>query len=65
MSAAVDPALASLTSEQLVASGTPLRRTYIEASPGSGKTTGRPSVLAITGTLRSQLITRASIAGPW
>ena len=39
MSAAVDPALASLTSEQLVVSGTPLRRTYIEASPGSGKTT--------------------------
>jgi DNA helicase-2/ATP-dependent DNA helicase PcrA len=39
MSAAIDPALAVLTNEQLVAAGTPLRRTYIEASPGSGKTT--------------------------
>jgi DNA helicase II / ATP-dependent DNA helicase PcrA len=36
---AVDPALAVLTDEQLVAAGTPLRRAYIEASPGSGKTT--------------------------
>jgi DNA helicase-2/ATP-dependent DNA helicase PcrA len=39
MSAAVDPALAILTDEQLVAAGTSLRRAYIEASPGSGKTT--------------------------
>jgi DNA helicase II / ATP-dependent DNA helicase PcrA len=39
MSAAVDPALAVLTSEQLIAAGTSLQRTYIEASPGSGKTT--------------------------
>jgi DNA helicase-2/ATP-dependent DNA helicase PcrA len=39
MSAAVDPALAVLTDEQLVAAGTPLWRAYIEASPGSGKTT--------------------------
>jgi len=39
MSTAVDPALAGLTPEQLVASGTSLRRAYIEASPGSGKTT--------------------------
>lgn len=39
MSAAIDPALAALTHEQLIASGTPLRQVYIEASPGSGKTT--------------------------
>lgn len=39
MSAAIDPALSVLTDEQLIAAGTPLRRVYIEASPGSGKTT--------------------------
>lgn len=39
MSAAIDPALAVLTHEQLIAAGTPLGRAYIEASPGSGKTT--------------------------
>jgi DNA helicase-2/ATP-dependent DNA helicase PcrA len=39
VSAVTDPALAFLTDEQLIAAGTPLDRTYIEASPGSGKTT--------------------------
>lgn len=36
---AIDPSLAILTKEQLIAAGTPMRLVYIEASPGSGKTT--------------------------
>ena len=36
---AIDPALSRLTDEQVLAAGTPLSRVYIEAHPGSGKTT--------------------------
>lgn len=39
MTVAVDPALELLTSEQLAAITTPLPRVFIEAEPGSGKTT--------------------------
>ena len=35
----VDAGLDALTREQLIAAGTPLPRIYIEAAPGSGKTT--------------------------
>jgi DNA helicase-2/ATP-dependent DNA helicase PcrA len=36
---ATDPALDRLTDEQVIAAGTPLPLVYIEAHPGSGKTT--------------------------
>lgn len=36
---ATDNTTGGLTREQLIAAGTPLRRLYIEAAPGSGKTT--------------------------
>jgi DNA helicase-2/ATP-dependent DNA helicase PcrA len=36
---AVDPALERFTAEQLVAAASPLSRVFIEAEPGSGKTT--------------------------
>lgn len=36
---ATDPSLDRLTAEQVIAAGTPLPRVYIEAHPGSGKTT--------------------------
>ena len=63
MSAAVDPALAVLTDEQLVAAGTPLRRAYIEASPGSGKTTVAAQRFGYQRYIRSQTDDRAPMAG--